>query len=60
METVYEWDDVASDSTRTTLRNRGEPSRFSGVAAPMMALAMKRANTKDFKRLKAILESQDR
>jgi hypothetical protein len=60
METIYEWDDVAPDSTRMTLRNRGEPSGFSGVVAPMMALAMKRANTKDLKRLKAILESQDR
>jgi uncharacterized membrane protein len=59
METIYEWDDVAPDSTRMTLRNRGEPSGFSGVAAPVMALAMKRANTKDLKRLKAILESQD-
>jgi hypothetical protein len=26
METIYEWDDVATDSTRMTLRNRGEPS----------------------------------
>jgi hypothetical protein len=42
-----------------TLRNRGEPSGFSGVAAPVMAVAMKRANAKDIKRLKAILESQD-
>ncbi|HEX9834048.1 MAG TPA: SRPBCC family protein [Mycobacterium sp.] len=57
METIYEWDDVAPDSTQMTLRNRGEPSGFSGVAAPMMAMAMKRANTKDLTRLKAILES---
>jgi len=27
--------------------------------APMLAWAMKRANTKDLKRLKAILESED-
>jgi hypothetical protein len=58
METTYEFDDVAPESTRMTLRNRGEPSGFSGIAAPMMAVAMKRANTKDLKRLKAILESQ--
>jgi hypothetical protein len=59
METTYEWDDVADGSTRMNLRNRGEPSGFAGIAAPMMSMAMKRANTKDLKRLKAILEAQD-
>jgi uncharacterized membrane protein len=58
METTYEWFDVDQDSTRMKLRNRGEPSGFSSIAAPMMALAMKRANTKDLKRLKAILEQE--
>jgi hypothetical protein len=59
METTYEWDDIEPGSTRMRLRNRGEPSGFSGIAAPMMAVAMKRANTKDLKRLKAILEAQN-
>jgi Polyketide cyclase / dehydrase and lipid transport len=58
METTYEWDDVEPDSTRMTLRNRGEPSGFSGIAAPVIAAAMKRANAKDLERLKVILESQ--
>ena len=56
METTYEWHDVEDDDTRMILRNRGEPSGFSGIAAPMLARAMTRATTKDLNRLKAILE----
>ena len=47
----------ATASTRMTLRNRGEPSGFSRVAAPIMAPAMRRANRKDLARLKELLES---
>ena len=57
METSYEWEDTPSGGTRMTLRNRGEPSGFSRVAGPLMARAMHRANTKDLKRLKSILEA---
>jgi len=57
METTYEWDDAGPGATRMTLRNRGEPSGFAGLAAPMMAVAMRRANTKDVERLKEILEA---
>jgi hypothetical protein len=56
METTYTWDETAAGGTRMTLRNRGEPSGFSKVAAPAMARAMRRANRKDLERLKAILE----
>lgn len=38
------------------LRNRGEPTGFSRLLAPLMAPAMRRANRKDLRRLKAILE----
>jgi len=58
METSYEWTDAGEGRTRMTLRNRGEPSGFSSVAAPMMAVAMRRANTKDLARLKHLLESR--
>jgi hypothetical protein len=56
METTYTWEDTASGGTHMTLRNRGEPSGFTSVAAPLMAAAMRRANGKDLERLKALLE----
>jgi hypothetical protein len=57
METTYTWEETASGGTKMTLRNRGEPSGFSRVAAPVMSGAMRRANGKDLKRLKQILEA---
>jgi hypothetical protein len=56
METTYEWEDAGEGATRMTLRNRGTPSGFKQIAAPLMARAMRRANEKDLRRLKAILE----
>jgi uncharacterized protein YndB with AHSA1/START domain len=57
METTYTWAESATGGTTMTLRNRGEPSGFSRVAAPMMEAAMRRANRKDLERLKEILET---
>ena len=56
METTYSWEDAPGGATRMTLRNRGTPSGFAGVAAPIMAAAVGRANRKDLARLKQILE----
>jgi ligand-binding SRPBCC domain-containing protein len=56
METTYAWDDAAPGRTQMTLRNRGEPSGFAAVTAPVMTLAMRRANEADLRRLKALLE----
>jgi uncharacterized protein YndB with AHSA1/START domain len=58
METTYTWEDTASGGTRMTLRNRGEPSGFASVAAPIMARAIRRANRKDLARLKSLLEAR--
>src|ERR1041384_3141626 len=34
METTYTWESIGADSTRMTLRNRGEPAGFSRLMAP--------------------------
>ena len=41
-----------------SLRNRGTPSGYAGLTAPVMAAAMKRANRKDLAALKTLLERQ--
>jgi hypothetical protein len=56
METTYAFADAPGGVTRMTLRNRGEPAGFAKVAGPVMARAMRRANGKDLRRLKEILE----
>jgi Polyketide cyclase / dehydrase and lipid transport len=58
METTYAWEDAGDGSTLMRLRNRGEPSGFSRLAAPLMAPAVRRANRKDLARLKQILEER--
>jgi uncharacterized membrane protein len=58
METSYTWADLPGDHTQMTLRNRGVPSGFAGLTAPVMAVAMQRANRKDLAALKALLERQ--
>jgi hypothetical protein len=43
METTCTWQPDGDGVTRMTLRNRGEPSGFASLGAPMMAAAMRRA-----------------
>ena len=57
METTYTWADAGDGATRMTLPNRGEPSGFAKVGAPVMAAQMRRANRQDLLRLKEILEA---
>jgi Polyketide cyclase / dehydrase and lipid transport len=57
METTYAWEDAPNGATRMRLRNRGEPSGFSALMRPVMAMAIKRATTKDLSRLTSILEA---
>lgn len=56
METTYTWQALDEGQTRMTLRNRGNPAGFSKFLAPFMTSTMRRANRKDLKRLKEILE----
>jgi uncharacterized membrane protein len=58
METTYSWVDTPGGGTKMRLRNRGAPSGFSRVFAPLMGLAIRRANRKDLKRIKELLESR--
>ena len=56
METTYTWEPAGEGATRMTLRNRGNPSGFGGLAAPLMERAMRRATSGDLARLKRLLE----
>jgi uncharacterized membrane protein len=58
METTYLWEALGEGATRMTLRNRGEPSGFANVAAPLMVSAMRRANRKDLENLKRRIEAE--
>lgn len=60
METIYTWRDAGEGATAMTLRNLGEPAGFSRLLAPMIGLAVRRANGRDLARLKAILEARGR
>ena len=56
METTYAFS-VAGDGTRMALRNQGQPSGFARITGPLMAMAMRRAMTKDLAKLKRLLET---
>ncbi len=56
METSYRWEDSSEGGTFMTLRNRGEPMGFAGLATPLLTTAVRRATTKDLGVLKVILE----
>jgi uncharacterized membrane protein len=57
METTYTWEEEGEGATRMTLRNRGEPSGFANVTGPVMVRAMRRANRRDLRQLKRLIES---
>lgn len=56
METTYGFEPTPDGGTVVSLRNRGEPSGFSRVVAPLMTTAVRRATTNDLRRLADVLE----
>jgi uncharacterized membrane protein len=56
MRTTYTWQPVSATATKMTLRNTGTPAGFSRIFAPFMALMMRKANQKDLRKIKALLE----
>lgn len=59
METTYTWHMEDAYTTRMTLRNKGVPSGFSTLFTPFMSLMMKRANKKDLRKIRQILEQNN-
>lgn len=57
MATTYTWRAIGDRATHMALRNHGEPSGFSKLAAPLMVRAMRRAMNQDLADLKRLLES---
>lgn len=58
METTYTWTAIDNQTTKMTLQNKGEPTGFSKLFAPFMKVMMKKANNKDLKNIKQIIESK--
>ncbi len=58
METIYTWKAIDDHTTVMNLRNKGIPTGFSKLFAPLMGIMMKKANNKDLKKIKHILEAK--
>ena len=58
MQTIYRWEALDKNQTRMTLQNTGHPSGFSKLLVPFLGFMIRRANQKDLRKIKTILENQ--
>jgi uncharacterized membrane protein len=56
MRTTYTWADAPGGATTMTLHSYGQPESSHRLSVPVIAKALRRANQKDLKRLKDVLE----
>lgn len=58
MTTEYVWTATKKGHTKMTIKNSGNPTGFAWYARPLLRWSMNRANQKDLRLLKSILEKQ--
>jgi uncharacterized membrane protein len=58
METIYTWQTLDENHTRMILQNKGKPKGFNKIMSLFMPVMMRRANLRDLKKIKTILEQQ--
>lgn len=58
METTYIFQNIGENQTKMILQNKGNPTGFSKIFTPFMAKMMKKANKKDLREIKKIIENR--